>query len=104
MTFPKLFSAGHCPVCIDTGALICVWSLSERRVILLCPSCGVCWSNQVEYEGVEVWQSIYIAAPGGIRLPTELEAQASGVGPVWEAETEFWWQFIKEHFVDPELP
>lgn len=100
---PKLYSAGYCPICWDTGTLLCVWSLSGEEVFLFCPTCEACWRNKPENNGESEWFSLHRIAPGGIRLPTVLEVQDCGFDPGEQPDPEEWWPDIVDHLVDPEV-
>ena len=40
-----IYSAGDCPVCSDSGALLLVTGASGGRVLTYCPACGCTWKH-----------------------------------------------------------
>ena len=101
MATEKLFSAGECPVCADSGTLLYVWSLAGSRVILFCPLCEVAWGEPPGESQVETITSLDEMAPEGIRLPSEDEVEQSGMSPQLEVEKEEWGPLIEGHTVEP---
>jgi len=101
MATEKLFSAGDCPVCADSGTLLYVWSLGASHVILFCPLCEVAWSEPPGESKVDTVTSLDEMAPQGIRLPSEDEVEQSGMSPRLEVEREEWGPLIEVHTGEP---
>jgi hypothetical protein len=100
MANDKLFSAGNCPVCADSGTLLYVWSHATRRVVLFCPLCEVAWIEPPDENRVDTVSSLDEIAPQGIRLPSENEVQRSGISPRVEVEKAEWGALIAGHLSD----
>lgn len=100
MANEKLFSAGDCPVCSDSGTLLCVWSLEGSRVILFCPLCEVAWKEPPDENRVDTVTSLGEIAPQGIRLPSVDEVERSGISPRLEVDKDEWGPLIEEHVSD----
>jgi hypothetical protein len=66
-----LFSAGECPICAASGAILFVKSVSSGRIFFLCPVCGVAWHDCPGPFTVNSVQAPTDIAPYGIELPNK---------------------------------
>src|SRR5712691_696203 len=74
-----VYSAGNCPVCMDSGALLFVVSLSSNELLVFCPSCGVAWSHPDQARQVDTVYSIGQLAPRGFRIAALSEIKRAGL-------------------------
>jgi hypothetical protein len=93
----RFFTAGDCPVCADSGALLCVTSLPSGKLILFCPLCETAWDQRPVEGRIDSVMSLQEAAPGGISLPSADEVQMSALGPFVEAPVGEWWELLGPH-------
>ncbi len=92
-----LMSAGDCPVCADSGAVLLVLVHRDDRPIFVCPLCECSWDRPPR--GVDEIVGIADRAPGGVRFPTsreirDLREQHKGLT---EVERSDWEGLLSEH-------
>jgi len=77
-----LFGASECPVCGDSGSLICLKPKNQvaPTLVFYCPLCCTAFRNlPPEPFAVEEVLALEELAPFGVELPTREEVIASGV-------------------------
>lgn len=99
MDSQRLFTAGNCPVCADSGTLLCVWSIVTTRVILFCPLCEVAWQDVPKDGRIDTVHALDDLAPGGIRLATETEVRSFGLDRVLEVGEKPWLTLLGDHLL-----
>lgn len=65
----KILSAGECPVCYGSGALIVLYDRLSAKPVFFCPSCGTAWLDPPLDMRVDEIASLRDRAPGGVRMP-----------------------------------
>ena len=88
-----VYSAGMCPVCADSGALIFAINIASGDPFVLCPSCGVAWSNPDDARTVDTVYSIKEFATEGFRMATRSEIETAG-----------WDSYVTHTYRDDEWP
>jgi hypothetical protein len=97
MRTARLHSAGDCPVCADLGALLCVESIANGTVILLCPLCGTAW-DEPPIEGlVDAVRSLQEVAPSGIALPSDDALKRFAARSLVEVDTDEWYDLLARY-------
>jgi hypothetical protein len=86
-----IFSAGDCPVCFDSSALLLIVTKDTHRLLVHCPSCGAVWTRPEDAAASKYYLGVSDLAPGGMRGATLQEIQEGGmakfvVGP-WDGYT-----------------
>ena len=84
-----IYSAGDCPVCFDSGAVIVLMRTDTHRSVFLCPLCGVAWNQPPPPTQLHSVASLKELAPNGVALPTAEEARATGL-PLVELTYDEW--------------
>jgi hypothetical protein len=74
----QLFSAGDCPTCADSGAVILLKSRGSGLTFFLCPMCGVAWQEPPSITQLDTVFELAKFAPDGVVLPTAEEASETG--------------------------
>lgn len=97
MSLPQLFSAGDCPVCFDSGALVCLVSRDSGAIILFCPLCETAWPDRPKDGRVDTIYELAELAPAGVSLPTAEALASSSIGPVARLERQEWFDLLSEH-------
>lgn len=65
-----IYSAGDCPVCADSGALLLLKAIGTDQLLIFCPMCGIAWRKPpVPYHLDEIL-TVDTLAPEGVVLPT----------------------------------
>jgi hypothetical protein len=67
----ELFSAGECPVCADSGALLCLLAIPSRTLFFFCPICGVAWKTPPPPDVLDELLTLEAFAPDGVEIPKE---------------------------------
>jgi hypothetical protein len=93
----RLFGAGACPVCSDSGVLVCVKSIATGRLVLFCPLCETAWNDRPVDRRVDSILSLAEVAPDGIVVPAETELIGSPLGPFVEIEGSEWAEMLSPH-------
>lgn len=70
-----LYSAGECPICIDSGALLVLKAVGAGGLILFCPVCGVAWRSPPPPNRVDEILTADLLAPEGVELPTSVDVR-----------------------------
>jgi hypothetical protein len=76
---PRIYSAGACPVCADSGALILLKASGSGAMLFLCPLCGVAWSEPPLDRQLDEITPLESLAPNGVSLPTASEVLGLGL-------------------------
>lgn len=75
-----LYGKAECPVCADSGSLICLKAVRTGVLFFYCPLCGVAFRELPSPPtALEEILSLEQLAPGGAVLPDRNEIEASGV-------------------------
>ena len=99
-----MYSAGDCPICFDSGALIAVASIASGEIFLYCPLCGTAWDKHPRGK-VDAILPLLALAPRGVLLATRSQIDSSGLGPfnqIDDRESEGWWRRSPELGGKPE--
>jgi hypothetical protein len=91
----QIHSAGDCPVCADSGALILLKASGLGKIILFCPLCGVAWREPPADRQLDEISTLESLAPNGVTLPTSSEALATGF-QLTEHPLEEWFPLLKD--------
>lgn len=91
----RIFSAGDCPVCADSGVVLLLKVVGSERMVLFCPLCGVAWRAPPAERRLEQVETLQDLAPGGVTLPTSSEAMATGFA-LTEVAFEDWFSLLEE--------
>ena len=89
----KLYSAGNCPICADSGALLCLKEIESGRLLFFCPTCGVAWRGP-DYWPIGEILRVEDLAPKGVTLPTSSEALNSRFAVV-EVPFDEWFRSLR---------
>ena len=86
-----VYSAGDCPVCFDSSALLFVIAKVTNTLLVHCPSCGAVWKHPEDAAASKYYLGVKDLAPGGIRSATLREIRVGGmaslvIGP-WQGHT-----------------
>lgn len=92
-----LFTAGNCPVCSDSGALLCLRSLHDGQLVLFCPLCETAFRERPNDHELDAILTLDEVAPTGIGLPTKDEVIGSPLGPFLEIQNPLWIDFLEPH-------
>lgn len=90
-----LYSAGECPVCADSGALLVLKALGTARLFLFCPLCGVAWREPPIPNHLEEILTPAALAPDGVELPSVDDVQRAAIKGVVEVSTNDWLSLLK---------
>lgn len=90
----RLHSAGDCPVCADSGALLCVESIASSTVILFCPSCGTAWDEPPIEGRIDAVRSLQEVAPSGIALPSNDALERFAASSPIEVNADEWFDLL----------
>ena len=90
-----IYSAGDCPVCADSGAVLLLRAVGSGRMFFFCPLCGVAWPEPPVDQRLDSIATLTALAPGGVALPTIEEALSSGF-PVAEVSFDEWYPLLKD--------
>lgn len=74
----KVYSAGDCPVCSSSGAVLLLKARDSGKLFFLCPLCGVAWPEPPPPFTLETIFDVKAFAPAGVGLPSAEEALNSG--------------------------
>jgi len=73
------YSAGDCPVCADSGALLFVTDEAQGRVLIYCPACGCAWAHPSDAEKATTSQGPEEFGLRQMRAATLAEIDAAGL-------------------------
>jgi hypothetical protein len=73
------YSAGDCPICADSGALLFGIALSTDQLFVFCPACGVAWKHPEQAMRVDTVYPVKRFAPNGFRFAKLPEIQEAGL-------------------------
>ena len=90
-----LYSAGECPVCSDSGALLLLKTTGTARLFLFCPVCGVAWRERPMPYHVQEILTLAELAPDGVELPSLEDVQEAALEGVMEVPWNFWFPLLK---------
>lgn len=90
-----IYSAGDCPVCADSGALILLKARDSGRTFFFCPLCGVAWLERPRPAKLDSILSLTDIAPKGATLAS-LEEASSIAGPLTELPFDAWYPLVKD--------
>jgi hypothetical protein len=76
LTSSRLYSAGECPVCPGSGALLYLKAVRVDAFFFFCPLCGCAWARPPA--AVDEINPLRDFAPDGISLPLDTDAASSG--------------------------
>jgi hypothetical protein len=82
----RLYSAGDCPVCADSGADIFLIRVSDGGVFAGCPLCGCAWTSPPDPFVLDSINPPVFFAPNGFRVATRDEIDAAGLGALIQRE------------------
>jgi hypothetical protein len=71
-----LFGRNECPVCADSGSLICLKRRTVGGFVFYCPLCGIAFPEVPPPLTVDEVLSLQQVAPGGVVLPSPQELEA----------------------------
>jgi hypothetical protein len=91
----KLYSAGECPVCADSGAVLLLREADSETIVFFCPLCGVAWKEPPLDRRVDEVASLETIAPNGVTLPSEAEAWGTGLR-LTEVSVEDWLPLFRD--------
>jgi hypothetical protein len=91
----KIYSAGECPVCADSGAVLLLKAHGSERMFFLCPLCGVSWPEPPSGQQLETVFNLTTFAPTGVLLPTADEALRTGFS-LDEVSFDDWYPLLKD--------
>jgi len=89
-----MYSAGHCPVCADSGAVLLLKAHGSGRLFFFCPLCGVAWPEPPLDRRLDTVFDLLSFAPDGVVLPTYKEAVSTGVN-LTDVSPEDWYSMLK---------
>lgn len=86
-----IYSAGDCPVCFGSSALLLVVAKDTQMLLVHCPSCGAVWRRPEDAAESKYYLGVNDLAPRGMRSATLQEIEDGGiarfvVGP-WQGYT-----------------
>jgi hypothetical protein len=96
----EMFSAGDCPVCGDSGALIALISNATGTVIVFCPLCEVAWDEPPNGRVDTVW-TLKELAPRGAALAKRQQLIGAKLGPFEPVSTDEWLSFLPNDVTKP---
>jgi hypothetical protein len=91
----RLYSAGDCPVCADSGAVLLLKAQGSGRLFVFCPLCGVAWPEPPIARRLDTIFALTRFAPAGVVLPTVEEAMSIGFS-LKEEPFERWDRFLED--------
>lgn len=75
-----MYSAGDCPVCSNSGALLFVMGAAGGRVLTYCPACGCAWKHPSDAELPRDAGGLDSFGLRRVRAATRAEIDAAGLG------------------------
>ena len=90
----KIYSAGDCPVCADSGAVLLLKAHGSAAMLFFCPLCGVAWREAPFRRRLDTVSSLTDLAPSGAALPTVEEAVSTGLA-LTEVSFDVWYPLLK---------
>jgi hypothetical protein len=99
----EVFSAGDCPVCADSGALIGLVSTATGAVVLFCPLCETSWDQRPNDGRVDTVLSLGDVAPTGTVLAKRSQIMGSKLGPFERVDSGEWLELLAPHLIAPPL-
>jgi hypothetical protein len=90
-----IYSAGECPVCADSGALLLLKAHGSGSVFFFCPVCGVAWREPPAARQLDTILRLDQIASHGVTLPTIDEARSTGV-ELNAVSFDEWYPLLKE--------
>jgi hypothetical protein len=90
-----IYSAGECPVCADSGALLLLRAIGTARVFFFCPLCGVAWREPPMPNHLEEILTPAAVAPDGVELPSVDEVRHGVFQGVVEVSWNDWFPLLK---------
>lgn len=91
----SLYSAGDCPVCADSGAVLLLKTVGAEQMILFCPLCGVAWREPPADRRLDEINALEDLAPHGVILPTQPEAMSTGLA-LTEVAFDKWFSLLED--------
>lgn len=88
-----IYSAGDCPVCSNSGAVLLLKASDSGNLFFFCPICGVGWRDPPRPWELDEVTELAQFAPNGATLPTTAEARATGYA-LTELPKEEWLPFL----------
>jgi hypothetical protein len=95
-----LFGTMECPVCADSGSLICLKRKQAGAFVFYCPLCGIAFREVPPPGTVDEILSLQQIAPDGVELPSRQEVEASGLE--LEEVSDHWLEWLTTR--DPRTP
>jgi hypothetical protein len=89
MAHVALFGRAECPVCADSGSLICLKRVDTGALVFYCPLCGTGFPKMPARYVLDEVLSLEQVAPAGVALPTPDEVEATGLG-LEEITDDYW--------------
>jgi hypothetical protein len=91
----EIYSAGDCPVCADSGAVVLLKARGSGRFFFVCPLCEVAWAEPPPPNQLDAILNRRLFAPEGAVLPTPGEASSTGFQLTALAADE-WYSFVRD--------
>lgn len=91
----RIYSAGDCPVCADSGAMLLLKARGSGRMFFFCPLCGVAWPHPPRAAQLDSVFGLTNFAPSGVVLPTLEEGFSTDVG-LTEVSFDVWHPFLRD--------
>ena len=85
-----MHSAGDCPTCFDSGALLFVVSTDSGLVLAYCPACGCAWRDPREALEATSFQGLDDFGVSEVRGATRAEIAAAGSGDMIVRDEDDW--------------
>ena len=93
---PVLYSAGECPVCLDSGAVIAL--CGSHGLIFFCPLCEVAWDRPPVPRQLDSMLTLGDLSATRPRLPTDEEIRESVfVRQLAPVPLDAWGRFLADH-------
>jgi hypothetical protein len=90
-----IYSAGDCPVCADSGALLLLKAIGTARVFFFCPLCGVAWREPPMPHHLDEILTPAALAPDGVELPSVDEVRQGAFKGVVQVSWNDWFPLLK---------
>lgn len=98
MSKRRVYTAGDCPVCADSGSLLCVRSIATGEFALFCPLCETAWKERPVDGRVDTILSLEEVAPRGISPAEHAGLSECPLGPLIEVDFDEWYPLLAPHF------